>query len=432
MPIWGSQKGFCPLIYRFLIQTYISGFILISALIQPSSAAIEIVAKVNGQPITNYDLEQRVNFLAAVTNIKLNDSNRQRIETDALQMLIDEKLKLAAAEEIDPNIAARSIAMARDLVDSSFQQNGKNGFEVMRELQLDTASIQKKFVTDLAWTSFIRAKFGSKLGDVDAKIDAELARILEDATKHQIRVSELVLVPEPSRPLKETLRLANQIVEAVNQGASFNAIAQQYSVAGSAQNGGRLGWLSPNQLPENVGDALARIDIGAVTSPLQQDGAILLFQKNGERKNGQADSSQDRVWLTRAMLPLAPGAANADRLEAAARLERDTAGISNCPNLLNLHFSYRSNMQGRLDNIIIGSLAPQMQKLVRELQLGVASAPLSFSEGVAVFMLCKREKAKIDLPSREDVERGIVEKLFGSLGERYLLRLRRAATIERY
>ena len=44
-------------------------------------------------------------------------------------------------------------------------------------------------------------------------------------------------------------------------------------------------------------------------------------------QNGQADPSQDRAWLTRALLPLATGAANADRLEAAARLERDTAGI---------------------------------------------------------------------------------------------------------
>ena len=431
MPIGGSQKGFCPVVYRLLIQTCISGFVLISSLIQPSYAAIEIIAKVNCQPITNYDLDQRVNFLATVINIKVNDNNRQRIETDALQMLIDEKLKLDAAQEIDPNIAARSLAMARDLVDSSFQENGKNGFEVLRELQLDTASIQQKFVADLAWTSLIQAKFRSKLGDIDAKIDAELARILEDATKPQIRVSELVLVPEPGRPLQETLKLANEIVLAVGKGANFNAIAQQYSVAGSAQNGGRLGWLSSNQLPENVSSALAKIDIGAVTPALQQDGAILLFQKNGERKNGQADSSQDRVWLTRALLPLAPGAANADRLEAAAQLERDTAGISNCPDLLDLHDSYGSNMQGRLDSIIIGSLAPQMLSLVTELKPGIASAPLSFSEGVAVFMLCKREKAKIALPSRENVERGIVEKLFASLGERYLLRLRRTAAIER-
>ena len=419
------------MIYRQFMQTLISGLILISALIQPSFAAIEIVAKVNGQPITNYDLAQRVNFLAAVTNIKLNERNRQRIETDALQMLIDEKLKLAAAQEIDPNIASRSLAMARDLIDSSFQQNDKNGFEVLRELKLDTASIQQKFVTDLAWASFIQAKFSNKLGDVDAKIDAELARMLEDATKPQIRVSELVLVPEPSRPLQDTLRLANEIVSAVTQGANFNAIAQQYSVAGSAHNGGRLGWLSTSQLPQNISDALAKIDVGAVTPPIQQDGAILLFQKNGERKNGQADPSQDRIWLTRALLPLAAAAANADRLEAAARLERDTAGISNCPDLLKLHDSYGSRMQGRLDNIIVGSLAPQMLTLVNELQPGVASAPLSFSEGIAVFMLCKREKAKIDLPSRADVERAIVEKLFGSLGERYLLRLRRAASIER-
>ena len=419
------------MIYRQFMQTLISGLILISALIQPSFAAIEIVAKVNGQPITNYDLAQRVNFLAAVTNINLNESNRQRIETDALQMLIDEKLKLAAAQEIDPNIASRSLAMARDLIDSSFQQNDKNGFEVLRELKLDTASIQQKFVTDLAWASFIQAKFSNKLGDVDAKIDAELARMLEDATKPRIRVSELVLVPEPSRPLQDTLRLANEIVSAVTQGANFNAIAQQYSVAGSAQNGGRLGWLSSSQLPQNISDALAKIDVGAVTPPIQQDGAILLFQKNGERKNGQADPSQDRIWLTRALLPLAAAAANADRLEAAARLERDTAGISNCPDLLKLHDSYGSRMQGRLDNIIVGSLAPQMLTLVNELQPGVASAPLSFSEGIAVFMLCKREKAKIDLPSRADVERAIVEKLFGSLGERYLLRLRRAASIER-
>ena len=419
------------MIYRQFMQTLIYGFILISALIQPSFAAIEIVAKVNGQPITNYDLAQRVNFLAAVTNIKLNESNRQRIETDALQMLIDEKLKLAAAQEIDPNIASRSLAMARDLVDSSFQQNDKNGFEILRELKLDTASIQQKFVTDLAWASFIQAKFSNKLGDVDAKIDAELARILEDATKPQTRVSELVLVPEPSRPLQDTLKLANEIVSAVSQGANFNAIAQQYSVAGSAQNGGRLGWLSTSQLPQNISEALAKIDVGAVTPPIQQDGAILLFQKNGERKNGQADPNQDRIWLTRALLPLAAAAANADRLEAAARLERDTAGISNCPDLLKLHDSYGSRMQGRLDNIIAGSLAPQMLTLVNDLQPGVASAPLSFSEGIAVFMLCKREKAKIDLPSRTDVERAIVEKLFGSLGERYLLRLRRAASIER-
>ena len=191
------------MIYQNVTQTFISGLIFILALMQPAAAAIEIVAKVNGKPITNYDVEQRVNFLTAITNIQLNDSNRQRLETDALQMLIDEKLKLQAAQSIDPNIAARSLPTARGLVDSSFQQNGKSGTEILRELNLDTASIQQKFVTDLAWVSFIQANFGERLGDLDAKIDAEIARITENAKQPQIRLSELVLVPEPDRPLQD-------------------------------------------------------------------------------------------------------------------------------------------------------------------------------------------------------------------------------------
>ena len=238
---------------------------------------------------------------------------------------------------------------------------------------------------------FHSGKFSDKLGDVDAKIDAELARMLEDATKPQIRVSELVLVPEPSRPLQDTLRLANEIVSAVPR-ANFNAIANNIRSPVVPKRG--TSWLAINKsIAAKISDALAKIDVGAVTPPIQQDGAILLFQKNGERKNGQADPSQDRIWLTRALLPHGSRAANADRLEAAARLERDTASISNCPDLLKLHDSYGSRMQGRLDNIIVGSLAPQMLTLVNELQPGVASAPLSFSEGLQC-LCCANAKGK--------------------------------------
>jgi len=88
-------------------------------------------------------------------------------------------------------------------------------------------------------------------------------------------------------------------------------------------------------------------------------------------------------------------------------------------------------MKSTLDNIVLGTLAPQMRTLATELAPGTPSETLSFAEGVAVFMLCKREKALLELPSRDDIKRNLLQKLFGSLGERYLLRLRRSAVIER-
>jgi peptidyl-prolyl cis-trans isomerase SurA len=432
-----SQKEPAAVTFRNFAQIFVFSLITIlglgfaASLSVPAFAAIEIVATVNGKPITNYDLNQRVAFLAAVTNMQVNDSNRQRVENDALQMLIDEKLKLDAAQQRDPNIVSRSLPTARELVDSSFAQNGKSGTEILRELNLDATAIQQKFITDLVWTSFIQAKFGAKFDEVDAKADVELERIKQNALQPQLRLSEIVLLPEPSRPMQQTMMLAAEIVKAVNGGANFNAIAQQYSVAGSAQNGGRVGWTFVNQLPEDVISALAQVEVGSLTAPLQRDGAVYIFQKEGARQNGEADASQDRVWLARALIPLPVEATKADRLEAAARLQRDTETITTCPDISTLHQGYGSNMKSTLDNIVLGTLAPQMRTLATELAPGTPSETLSFAEGVAVFMLCKREKALLELPSRDDIKRNLLEKLFGSLGERYLLRLRRSAVIER-
>ena len=46
-------------------------------------AQIGIVATVNGKPITNYDVEQRLLFLQYATNIAITDANRERLTNDA-------------------------------------------------------------------------------------------------------------------------------------------------------------------------------------------------------------------------------------------------------------------------------------------------------------------------------------------------------------
>ena len=73
-----------------------------------ANAAIEIVAKVNGKAITNYQVDQRATFLRMVTNLEDTEENRAQIKQDATQMLIDEILKLDAAAALDSPIAIDS------------------------------------------------------------------------------------------------------------------------------------------------------------------------------------------------------------------------------------------------------------------------------------------------------------------------------------
>jgi parvulin-like peptidyl-prolyl isomerase len=185
-----------------------------------------------------------------------------------------------------------------------------------------------------------------------------------------------------------------------------------------------------DQLPDAIRDQIKMTEIGAVSAPLQRDGLIILVRNEGRRQDGVADPSQDVVTLARAVYPLSKDASNADKLEAAAKLERDTASIDSCNGLVALNQSYNSGIQGLIKNINLGSLNRSLQALVNELKAGAPSKPFSFTEGISVFMLCNRISPKITLPSRDEVLRVEFDKIFGSLAERYLLRLRRSAVIE--
>ncbi|MDB9891508.1 peptidylprolyl isomerase [Alphaproteobacteria bacterium] len=412
-----------------LLSAFCLLFILSTGMSQ-ANATLEIVAKVNGKAITNYQVDQRAAFLRMVTNLEDTAENRAQIKQDATQMLIDEILKLDAAAALDPTIAQRSREPARKLVDENFAANGKTGSQRLREQGIDSSNIQQKFITDIVWGEFIRFKFQAKFAELDTIVDKALRRVEANARQPQVKLSEIILLPEPNRPIDRTLVLANEIIKAVNKGANFNAIAKQYSSSGTAANGGQLGWVMLDQLPDDIQDQVKMTKIGAVSAPLQRDGLIILVRNEGSRQDGAADPSQDIITLARAVYPLSQNASNADKLEAAANLERDTASIDSCDGLVALNQSYGSGTQGLIKNISLGSFNRPLQALVNELKAGVPSKPLSFTEDISVFMLCDRITPKITLPSRDEVLRVEFDKIFGSLAERYLLRLRRSAIIE--
>ncbi|MCH1475073.1 MAG: peptidylprolyl isomerase [Alphaproteobacteria bacterium] len=396
-----------------------------------ANAGVTIIATVNGKPITNYDVEQRSRFLGYATNIEITDQNRDRLYEDSLQLIIEDKLRLEAARDMLPDIEAVVLPQARDFINQNFGNDTTSGNRVLMNDGIDPLTVQQKYTSDLAWSNFISTKFLDKFENIEERVDDEIDRMRQNASKPQIKLAEIVLTPSPTRNIEQTRGLAGDMVAAIRKGASFTEIARQYSVSGSSARGGDVGWAMSEKLPKTFRDALESIENGAVTEPVLLDGAVYILRKSGERKDGIVDASQSRVWLARAILPLAADASDADRLEAGARIVRDTESVTNCEDLGALNATYESNAVSRLNDMVVGDLAPQMQKLVASLEIGVPSEPLSFAEGVASMMVCELLEPQLQLPPREEIRQALIDKIFGSLGERQLQRLRRTAIIER-
>ena len=394
-------------------------------------AQIGIVATVNEHPITNYDVEQRARFLEFATNIRITDENRDRVYEDALQLIIDDKLRLAEAKDMIPDIESSVLPEARNFMNQNFGDGGRSGAMVLREAGIDPMTVQQKYTSDLAWSSYISGRFQDKFSNIEVMIDDELDRIRLNAAKPQLQLGEIVLAPGPARNLEKTRELATEIVAAVRKGASFAEIARQYSAAGSASRGGNIGWVMTEKLPKTFRDGLAGMKSGEVTDPILLDGALYILRHAGERKNGLVDNSQSRVWLARAILPIPDTASDADRLEAAAKVSRDTQDIAGCEAMETLNAEYGSGAFARLDNMVLADMAPQMQQLIASLETGQPSEPLAFAEGVASMMICQINAPQLQLPDRQEIRQVFFDRVFGSLSERQALKLRRTAIIER-
>ncbi|HBP59257.1 MAG: hypothetical protein CMN41_05450 [SAR116 cluster bacterium] len=413
---------------RFLLIKTVAAILVWSGV---AAAQIGIVATVNEHPITNYDVEQRARFLEFATNIRITDENRDRVYEDALQLIIDDKLRLAEAKDMIPEVESAVLPEARNFMNQNFGDGNRSGAIVLREAGIDPMTVQQKYTSDLAWSSYISGRFQEKFSNIEVMIDEELERIKLNAAKPQIQLGEIVLAPGQSRDLAQTEALATEIVAAVRKGASFAEIARQYSAAGSASRGGNIGWVMIEKLPKMFRDGLDGMNSGQVTDPILLDGAYYILRHTGERKDGFVDNSQSMVWLARAILPVPADATDADRLEAAAKVSRDTSGITDCDAMEILNSEYGSGAFARLDEMLVADMAPQMQQLIASLETGKPSEPLAFAEGVASMMICRLNKPELQLPDREEIRQVFFDRVFGSLSERQALKLRRTAVIER-
>ncbi|MCV2876095.1 peptidylprolyl isomerase [Rhodobacteraceae bacterium XHP0102] len=72
-----------------------------------------------------------------------------------------------------------------------------------------------------------------------------------------------------SHILVETEAEAQSLIEQLNDGADFVALAQEFSTGPSGPNGGALGWFGTGMMVPEFENAVSGLDVGAVSAPVQ-------------------------------------------------------------------------------------------------------------------------------------------------------------------
>jgi len=397
---------------------------------QQAFAKAVIVAIVNGDPITNLEVDDRMNFIRLATNITITADNMKTLRNDALQALIDDRLKIQEANKVVPGAENQARNAASSFTEQNFARDGLTAGEFLSRNNVNIDTVLIKYTADILWSNTLRIRFARQFASLDKNAEKEQQKIKQSFSEPQIKLSEIILLPTPQRNIEQTQAMASEIVKAAREGASFAGIAQQYSAAGSASRGGDVGWLFIERLPDAFRRPLQEAKDGDILDPVTQNGQVFIFKREELREQGLLDPKATIITLARAIDGLADDISDEQIQNRSDALSQKTSSMNSCAELEALNTELGATVPGIIKDLPLSDLSPQLQRQIISLEVNQASQPLKFAEGLVVFMVCEKKLPELELPSLDSLKQRELERILTSLSGRFLLRLQRNARIE--
>jgi peptidyl-prolyl cis-trans isomerase SurA len=157
----------------------------------PSLHAQTVVVMVTGDPITDYDIEQRskLNFLTTH-----KQSNRQEV----INELIDEKLKIKEAKKYGVDPSASDIDQAFGQMSTRMRITSEQLTKSLESQGIRADTLKARIKADMVWTSLVRGRYKERLQvgerDVAEKVKAEGGDEAQQAESFEYKMQPVVLI----------------------------------------------------------------------------------------------------------------------------------------------------------------------------------------------------------------------------------------------
>ena len=387
-------------------------------------------AIVNGDVITDTDVEQRLNLVLAANSGRIDAQERERLRLQVLRNLIDEKLQIQEASENDVTVDRADVDQALNRVASNFKQTPAQFGQYLKARGTSILSLRQQIHAELAWSRLLRRRVEPFVNVGDDEVQALIDRLEATKGQEQYRVGEIFLAATPENEAEVTAG-AQRIVEQVRRGASFVAYARQFSEASTAAVGGDLGYVQPAQLSQPVQQALANMSEGAISEPIRVPGGVMIVALIDKRQALAADPNDAVLSLKQITVALKPTTPRAEAERLVRQLQERTRAMGGCGRAEEVGTALGAEVVAN-DSVRIRDLPAPLQTMMRDLQIGQATPPFgSPDEGVRVLVLCGRDDApEVAGPSFDQVYAQLEEERVGRAARRYMRDLRRDAIVD--
>ena len=278
---------------NIIITSAVVAVLVISALVYFFVFYNKTVAAADGIKVNQKEVDIYMNFLKTQDSsgeLPTDEEGLKSLEANIIDSLIVMKLLENYAGENDIEVASEEID--EQMQTASANYSSEEDFEN----DLKSMGISKKFLEDYLRSQLFSNKIYNTV-TVDASVtDAEVRQYYDDNKSTQFLVPArmetshiLAMFPwivdgseETEVGRDEALSKIKTVQEKLNEGEDFADLAQQYSDdTTSAENGGKLGFISEGQMVDEFDKALFALDVGEVSGIVETEYGFHIIKATG-------------------------------------------------------------------------------------------------------------------------------------------------------
>ncbi len=418
------------------ILTIVDGKVVENADQQTGVKLDSIMTIVNNDVITVSELEFRLKKTREqLAKRGITPPAEKLLRKQVLERFILERIQLQTAKKIGLNSNDQDIERA---INSIAKKNNISHETLLKKLQ--------KEKIDLV---FYREKLGRQI---------IIQKLSEREVSRRVRVSEIeidlfienrnrqlggsdafnlsqIMIPIPenasSDAIAKSRKLAQQVLDKLNNGANFSSMATGYSKSKEALNGGRLGWRSAGQLPELFVTAISSLEADQITGILRSPNGFHILKVHEKRLT----KTSKNITQTRARHILLKTSTIRSERETLAKLEELKERIASGEPFATLARAYSEDSLsaakgGELGWLSPGQTVPNFEKAMNALPINKLSDPVKSKFGFHLIeVLEKREKDIGEQIDRRNVRTQLSQRKADELYQQWIRRLRDEAFV---
>lgn len=253
----------------------------------------KIVAIVNGDIITLYELNKRIREMTGKDPMWLRKYDKEHYEElckKVLNILIDNKLAESKAKELGIKVSESDIDNEIKRIEEAQGITHEQFLNMLKAHGLTYQEYREQIRKSLQRMQIMEFEVRQRIVISDKKIKQYYEEHKDEFRKAaKVRIASIFLKvddPENAYEVQDVIRRAQVIMSRIEAGQDFSELAEEFSEGPEADNGGDLGYFTLDELDPQLREIIENMKVGEVKGPIIRPFGIQIIKLLDRQKAG--------------------------------------------------------------------------------------------------------------------------------------------------